>query len=166
VFTPALLADGRIVMVNRGFVPVGRKDPKTRPQGQLSGPVQIVGAMRWPGQRHWFTPTDDPAHNLWFVSDPQAIAAAKGIGAVAPFYVEQESPVPPGGLPKPGKLVVSLPDNHLQYALTWYGLALVLVVSFVSWAFNSGGEQPDAAGAADADAAEEAEPRARISPSL
>jgi hypothetical protein len=47
--------------------------------------------------------------------------------------VEQESPVPPGGLPKPGKLVVTLPDNHLQYALTWYGLAGVLVVSFVTW---------------------------------
>ena len=58
--------------------------------------------------------------------------------AVAPFYVEQETPVPPGGLPQPGKLVVSLPDNHLQYALTWYGLAAVLAGIFISWAFTSG----------------------------
>ena len=86
--------------------------------------------MRWPDARHWFTPNDEPAHNLWFSRDPQAIAAAKGLGPVAPFYVEQESPAPPGGLPQPGKLVVELPDNHLQYALTWYGLAIVLVVSF------------------------------------
>lgn len=142
VFTPARLDDGSIVMVNRGFVPEGRQDPKSRADGQLSGPVEIMGAMRWPDERHWFTPNDDPAHNLWFTRDPAAIAAAKGLGSgtgpVAPFYVEQETPVPPGGLPQPGKLVVSLPDNHLQYALTWYGLAAVLAGIFISWAFTSG----------------------------
>ena len=93
--------------------------------------------MRWPDTRHWFTPNDDPAHNLWFARDPIAIAAAKSIGPVAPFYVEQEAPVPPGGLPQPGKLVVSLPDNHLQYAITWFGLAAVLAGVFISWAFAS-----------------------------
>jgi surfeit locus 1 family protein len=137
VLTPARLADGRIVIVNRGFVPESRKDPKTRPDGAVSGPVDITGAMRWPDARHWFTPNDDPAHNLWFGRDPAAIAAAKGLGAVAPFYVEQETPVPPGGLPQPGKLVVSLPDNHLQYAVTWFGLAAVLAGVFISWAFAS-----------------------------
>jgi surfeit locus 1 family protein len=137
IFTPARLADGGIVMVNRGFVPESRQDPKTRPEGEIAGPLQIVGAMRWPDARHWFTPSDEPAHNLWFSRDPQSIAAAKGLGPVAPFYVEQESPAPPGGLPQPGKLVVELPDNHLQYALTWYGLAIVLVVSFGTWAFGS-----------------------------
>ena len=70
VFAPARLADGGVVMVNRGFVPDGRQDPKSRPGGQLSGPVDIVGAMRWPDTRHWFTPNDDPAHNLWFARDP------------------------------------------------------------------------------------------------
>ena len=137
MFTPARLADGGIVIVNRGFVPEGRQDPKSRSDGQISGPVDIVGAMRWPDSRHWFTPNDEPAHNLWFSRDPQAIAAAKGLGAVAPFYIEQEAPVPPGGLPQPGKLVVVLPDNHLQYAITWYGLAAALVVVFVVWAFGS-----------------------------
>jgi len=136
VFTPARLADGGIVEVNRGFVPDGRQDPNTRRQGQITGPVDIVGSLRWPGSRHWFTPADEPAKNLWFTADPQAIAAAKGLGAAAPFYVEQESPVPPGGLPKPGKLMVTLPDNHLQYALTWYGLALVLVIWFGVWAYG------------------------------
>ena len=144
IFTPARLTDGATVMVNRGFVPDGRQNPKTRAAGELSGPVEIVGSLLWPEQRHWFTPNDDPAHNLWFVSDPRAIAAAKHIGPVAPFYVEQESPVPPGGLPKPGKLVVSLPDNHLQYALTWYGLALVLVIWFGSWIYGSAREAEEA----------------------
>jgi surfeit locus 1 family protein len=137
VFTPARLADGSTVMVNRGFIPDARKDPKTRAAGQIAGPVTIVGVMRWPDARHWFTPSDDPAHNLWLSRDPQSIAAAKGVGAVAPFYVEQESPVPPGGLPQPGKLVVALPDNHLQYAITWYGLAAALVGVFVVWAIKS-----------------------------
>ena len=146
VFTPARLADGSRVLVNRGFVPDSRKAPASRPQGQTAGPIEIVGALRWPQERHWFTPNDEPANNLWFTGDPQAIAAAKGLDkgalAVAPFYVEQESPVPPGGLPKPGKLVVGLPDNHLQYALTWYGLALVLLISYLTWAFGSGRDEP------------------------
>jgi surfeit locus 1 family protein len=145
VMTPARLADGGIVIVNRGFVPDGRQDPKTRSDGEVSGPVDVVGVLRWPNARHWFTPNDDPAHNLWFTADPASIAAAKGIGRgsdvapvdVAPFYVEQEAPVPPGGLPQPGELVVNLPDNHLQYALTWFGLAAVLVGVFISWTLTS-----------------------------
>ena len=150
IFTPARLADGSILIVNRGFVPEGRQDPTSRPDGEVSGPIEIVGAMRWP-DRSWFTPSDEPAKNLWFARDPSAIAAAKGLGSglgsglgpVAPFYVEQEGPVPPGGLPQPGKLVVNLPDNHLQYAVTWYGLALVLAGVFIAWAFSSGaGERP------------------------
>jgi surfeit locus 1 family protein len=138
VFTPARLADGGVVMVNRGFVPDARRNPQTRLEGQVSGPVTLVGAMRWPDTRHWFTPGDDSAHNLWFMRDPAPIAAAKGLGSVAPFYVEQETPAPPGGLPQPGKLIVSLPDNHLQYALTWFGLAAVLAGTFIAWALTSG----------------------------
>jgi surfeit locus 1 family protein len=142
VFTPARIAGGGIVMIDRGFVPESRQDPKSRAGGQISGPVEIVGAMRWPEARHWFTPSDDATHNLWFARDPQAIAAAKGLsdrglGAVAPFYIEQEAPVPPGGLPSPGKIVVNLPNNHLQYAITWYGLALALAGVFIAWAVST-----------------------------
>ena len=137
VFTPARLADGTTVVVNRGFIPQDKKNPGSRSAGQIAGPVEIVGTLRWPDARHWFTPADDAAHNLFFLRDPATIAAAKHLGAVAPFYIEQESPVPPGGLPRPGKLVVALPDNHLQYAITWYGLAAALVGVFVVWAWNS-----------------------------
>jgi surfeit locus 1 family protein len=147
VFTPARLADGGLVIVNRGFVPDGRQDPKTRPEGQVPGTIALTGALRWPDGHYWFTPNDDPAHNLWFSRDPQAIAAAKGLGPVAPFFVEQEAPVPPGGLPQPGKLVVALPDNHLQYALTWFGLAAVLVGVFGAWAISSSRKGTAAEGA-------------------
>jgi surfeit locus 1 family protein len=137
VFTPARLEDGSLVVVNRGFVPNDLSNSATRPAGQISGIVETAGAMRWADARHWFTPNDDPIHNLWFLRDPATIAAAKGWAHVSPFYVEEETPMPPGGLPRPGRLVVNLPDNHLQYAITWYGLALVLAVVFVTWAFSS-----------------------------
>jgi surfeit locus 1 family protein len=137
VFTPARLPAGAYVMVNRGFVPEARRDAASRTDGQIAGPIEITGAMRWPDPHNWFSPANDPLHNLWFARDPRAIADAKGIGSVAPFYVELESPTPPGGLPQPGKLVVLPRNEHLQYAVTWYGLALVLIVVFAIWARTS-----------------------------
>jgi surfeit locus 1 family protein len=141
VFTPARLTDGSVVIVNRGFVPQDLANPSTRPAGHLSGPIEITGTLRWPDARSWFAPSDDPSHNLWFLRDPAAIAAAKGLNKdskpVAPFYVEQESPVPPGGFPQPGRLKVRLRNEHLQYVVTWYGLALVLVVICTVWARSS-----------------------------
>lgn len=136
VMTPARLPDGSVIMVNRGFVPEARKSPDTRREGQIAGPVDIVGVMRWPETRGAFTPADNPGGNLWFARDPAAIAAAKGVGPVAPFYIEQEAPSPPGGLPKAGTLRINLPNNHLQYAVTWFGLALVLCGVFLVWAFR------------------------------
>ncbi len=135
IFTPARLADGSVVVVNRGFIPLA--DAKTLPHRANPGTIAITGVMRWPEAPHWFTPKANPAQNMWFVRDPIAIAAAKGWGPVSPFYVEQETPVPPGGWPQPGKLVVHLANNHLQYAITWYGLAVVLVIVFITWARSS-----------------------------
>lgn len=132
IFTPARLPDGHIVMVDRGFVPLQDRDPKTRPGGEISGPVQIVGTLRWPEQANWFIPNNDVTHNLWFRRDPAAMARGLGLGAVAPFYVAQEAPIPPGGLPKPGPLTANLRNAHLQYALTWFGLAAVLAIVFLS----------------------------------
>jgi len=136
VFAPARAAGG-IVMVNRGFLPQDRKDlAASRAGGEISGPIDLLGALRWPDARSWFTPADEPEKNLWFVRDPAAIAAAKRLGPVAPFYVEQEWPAPPGGLPAPGKLRPNLPNNHLQYAVTWFGLAAVLAGMFGAYAWG------------------------------
>lgn len=133
VFAPARLADGSIVLIDRGFVPADRKEPASRLQGVPHGVIDIVGVMRWPETRGMFTPADDPKSNVWYLRDPKAIAAAKKWDATAPFYIEQEAPVPAGGWPKPGKLVVNLPDNHLQYAMTWFGLALGLAGVYGVW---------------------------------
>jgi cytochrome oxidase assembly protein ShyY1 len=139
VFAPARLADGRTVVVDRGFVPLDRKDSidsidsKDSKDGE---PVNVVGVLRWPESRGMFTPPDDLKGNVWYLREPAAMAAARHWGEVAPFYVDQESPVPPGGLPSPGKLVVNLPDNHLQYAITWFGLAAGLVGVYGYWLFG------------------------------
>jgi surfeit locus 1 family protein len=134
VFAPARLSDGARVAVNRGFVPEANKDPATRAAGLVTGPVEMVGALRWPEHAGAFTPAGDPGRNLWFARDQLAIAAAKGWGNVAPFYLELEGPPPPGGLPQPGRLSVNLPNNHLQYALTWFALAVVLAAVFTAFA--------------------------------
>jgi surfeit locus 1 family protein len=133
VFAPARLAGGSLVIVNRGYVPLERKDPASRAQGAAHGSIDVVGILRWPETRGLFTPADDPKDNVWYLRDIKAIAAAKKWASAAPFYIEQESPVPPGGWPKPGKLHVNLPDNHLQYAITWFGLALALAGVFLVW---------------------------------
>lgn len=133
VFAPARLAGGSVVLINRGFVPSDRKDAATRTEGAPRGSVDIVGYMRWPEARGLFTPADDVKGNVWYVRDPQAMAEAHKWQVAAPFYVDQELPVPPGGLPKPGKIEVQMPNNHLQYALTWFGLALALAGVYVVW---------------------------------
>jgi surfeit locus 1 family protein len=135
VFTPARLAGGVLVMVNRGFVPDGKQDPATRSDSEVAGPINMVGVLRWPELPGLFTPAGDPARNIWFSRDSNAIAAAKGV-SVAPFYLELESPDPPGGLPRTGRLHPTLPNNHLGYALTWFGLACVLAGVYGTWLFG------------------------------
>lgn len=131
VLTPLVLDDGGIVLVNRGFVPDDHRDPATRPGGQVAGRVEVVGLVRWSEPHYLFTPADDPARNRWFTRDVAAIADARHLGGVAPFYVEAER-TPPGGLPQGGETRLSFTNNHLQYALTWYLLAAVLA-AMVGW---------------------------------
>jgi cytochrome oxidase assembly protein ShyY1 len=129
-FAPARLADGSIVVVNRGYVSNPLPNASLRPIALREGAVDIIGVMRWPEPPGWFVTAHDAAADLWFVRDHRAMAAAYDWGAVAPFYIDQESPVPEGGVPRPAPLKVNLRNEHLQYAMVWYGLAAVLVVSF------------------------------------
>jgi cytochrome oxidase assembly protein ShyY1 len=126
IFSPARLADGTLVVINRGFT-------SSRSYPAASGPHDIVGALRFPEPPSWFVSAHNAAGDIWTVRDQRAMAQARGWGAVAPFYIEQESPVPPGGVPHPAPLNVHLRNDHLQYAITWYGLAVVFVVMFVIW---------------------------------
>jgi len=131
VYTPLALADGRFVLVNRGFVPFDRKDPATRMEGQVSGPQEITGLARnlVAGKPNALMPDNDPAKNVFYWKDLGTMASTSGVGASSdylPFFVDADDAPNPGGLPVGGVTLISLPNSHLQYAVTWYGLAAAL----------------------------------------
>ena len=137
VLTPLRLADGGMVLVDRGFVPIALKDPKTRAAGEPHGEVHVVGLLRAPESRNPFTPSDDPAHGQFFTRDPTAIAAHLGLPDPAPFSVDADlAMVNPGGWPKPVFVGLDIPNNHFSYAMTWFGLALGLFAVFISYAWS------------------------------
>jgi cytochrome oxidase assembly protein ShyY1 len=137
VFTPARLPSGEIVVVNRGFVPELKPTGDTARPAPSPGMVEITGVMRWPETPVWqLAAPYDKGSRLWFVRDHTAMAREHGWGAVAPFYLEREAQTPADALPPPGRLKAQLTNNHLQYALTWYGLAAVLLAMFGFWAWS------------------------------
>lgn len=135
VLTPLQTPDGWWVIVNRGFVPEARADAATRQEGQLPGLVTITGLLRQPQGRNAFTPANDVENNVWYTRDPVAIGAELGLPAdgLAPYYIDAEyDPTLPGGLPQGGETTVTFTNNHLQYAVTWYGIAIALVVIVIA----------------------------------
>ncbi len=142
VFTPLELDDGRLVFVNRGFVPYERKDPATRPEGQVGGKVEITGLARdpVPVKPSVLVPDNDVAKNIFYWKDLEAMKNSADIPAdreVLPFFVDAGPAPNPGGLPIGGVTIIDLPNNHLQYAITWYGLAAALVAVLVAWFWRS-----------------------------
>ena len=137
VYTPLKLADGRFVLVNRGFVPYDRKDPATRAQGQIAGPVTITGLARNPlaDKPSSMVPDNDPAKNIFYWKDRDAMGRSAGLdpALLVPFFIDANSVPNPGGLPVGGVTIVDLPNNHLQYAVTWYGLAAALAGVLGVW---------------------------------
>jgi cytochrome oxidase assembly protein ShyY1 len=96
----------------------------------------LTGYLRFPEQAGVLTPAENFAKRLWFTRDHLGMARALGWGeggTVAPFYIDLEQPVPPSGIPTPGPLEVHLKDDHLQYAITWFGLAGAVVIAFAVW---------------------------------
>jgi surfeit locus 1 family protein len=144
VVTPLVTSGGDVVLVDRGFVPDELKEPSTRPAGQIADTVEVIGLARAPGTPNWFTPENDPARNRWFWRDVSGLAAslpADQAARVAPFMVEAEAEPVPGGWPRGGVTRLVLSNRHLEYALTWYGLALTLAVVAVFFARGRAGEQ-------------------------
>lgn len=135
VFQGFRLEDGGIILVNRGFVPESRMGQI----GPASGPDRITGFLRAPETRNSFTPEDLPAIREFYTRDPTAIAAALGLPPV-PFYLEAEREgdglMPPAGVDV-RELIGRIPDNHLQYALTWFGLALTLLGVFAAYVWQA-----------------------------
>jgi surfeit locus 1 family protein len=135
VVTPLVRDDGSVVLVNRGFVPARRQDRATRTEGLPQGRVELVGLMRWSEDRTLFTPADDPGKGVWFTRDAGAMARARGLARVAPFFVEAEARAA-GGLPQGGETRLVFANRHLEYALTWFGLAATLVIICAAFAWT------------------------------
>jgi surfeit locus 1 family protein len=133
VLTPLLEPGGRIVFVNRGFIPGGLKNPAKRAAGQVPGTVRVLGLLRLPpdGRPSWFVPDNRPDLNYWFWVDIPAMSTAARLDHVAPFYIDADATPNPGGWPKGGVTRLALPNNHLQYAITWFSLAVALIVIYV-----------------------------------
>lgn len=122
VLTPLDTAKG-MVLINRGFVPTEHRDPATRAGGQAIGPVTVTGLLRVSEPKGGFLRSNDPAGDRWYSRDVPAIAAARGIGQTAPFFIDADATPNPGGWPVGGLTVLRFNNNHLVYALTWFGLA-------------------------------------------
>lgn len=136
VYTPLRLDDGRFVLVNRGFVPYDLKDPAKRQQGEVAGKVTVTGLARnpLPGKPSMMLPDNDVAKNIFYWKDRDVMASSAGLPAGAmlvPFFIDADKTPNPGGLPVGGVTIIDLPNSHLQYAVTWYGLAAALAAILI-----------------------------------
>lgn len=134
VLTPLRLADGTHIIVNRGFVPPEQRDRTTRGAADPAGVTTVIGLLRITEPVGGFLRKNDAHGNRWFSRDVQAIAAAQGLDKTAPYFIDaQAGPAsadrdtrtwPAGGL-----TVISFPNNHVIYAITWYALALMIAIA-------------------------------------
>lgn len=138
IYTPLKLDDGRIVLVNRGFVPQHLKDQQKRTSGLLSGKVELVGLLRTPRKTPGlFTPDNNIDKNRWFWIDLPDIAKFRlaGDAKMLPVTIDAEASDLPGGWPQGGTTRLVFENRHFEYAMTWYGLAASLlgVFAFFAW---------------------------------
>lgn len=135
VLTPFRTHAGFTVLINRGYVPAERRAPASRAAGQISGETTVQGLLRITEPKGGFLRANDPAKDSWRSRDVQAIAARRGLTTVAPYFVDADAAPNAGGWPVGGLTVIRFPNSHLVYALTWFGLALMLAAggAFVAW---------------------------------
>jgi surfeit locus 1 family protein len=137
VITPLVGEHGETVLVDRGFVPDVLRDPLRRKAGQIKGEITMTGVLRLPQQAGLFTPAPNPQTHLWFVKDVGGMAKAAGVTAL-PILVEADATPNPGGWPTGGQTRIDFPNDHLQYAITWFGLALALLGVYLVYHHSRG----------------------------
>jgi surfeit locus 1 family protein len=147
VITPLRTANGSVVLVNRGFIPLKGPNPDGRAADdgkrathEHPGQAQTVvtGLLRISEPGGGFLRRNDPAGDRWYSRDVEAIARARGLSQVAPYFVDADAAKGPadgnsaaGAADSPvgGLTVISFHNNHLGYALTWYALALMVALA-------------------------------------
>lgn len=130
LIVPLERRDGDVVLVDRGWVPESRPHAIAQPNGE----VTLEGYVRPGDTPGLFSARDNPATRQFYTLDPAAIGAALSLHRVAPFILVVMGPAPPERFPDPARHLPQPPNNHLSYAITWYGLAVALVVIFFLWA--------------------------------
>jgi surfeit locus 1 family protein len=138
VLTPFVLDDGRTLLIDRGVVPERLRGPNTRPAGQLDGIQHVVGVWRAPDSPGLFTPAPNLAKRIWYARDVQGISRANQIRLAAQVIIEADAAPNPGGWPKGGQTVVTFRNEHLQYAITWFGLAAVVLGGWLAFHISQG----------------------------
>lgn len=130
VITPFERADGTMLLVNRGWVPLDSKEPETRLGGQITGSIRLEGLVVLGSSPGWFTPDNTPDENIWFWRDVESLAAKAGIPSPG-FLIDAGAMPNPGGLPIGGQTIVELRSEHVQYIVIWYSLAAALTVIYL-----------------------------------
>jgi surfeit locus 1 family protein len=130
VLTPLETPDFTL-LVNRGFVPKGRRDVAAHAAGNVAGTITVTGLLRISEPGGAFLRANDAAADRWYSRDVAAIAKARGLDRAAPYFVDADSTANPGGYPVGGLTVIRFADNHLVYALTWFALAALAL--FFAW---------------------------------
>jgi len=135
VLTPFETRERRVLMVDRGIVPPELLDPAKR--ARVDERV-MLGVWRVPDPPGMFTPSPDTAHRIWYSRDVRAIAAADHVKLAAPVIVEADAAPNPGGWPRGGQTQVTFRNEHLQYAITWFGLAAALLGVYLAFHISRG----------------------------
>ncbi|QNA84493.1 SURF1 family protein [Sphingomonas sp. So64.6b] len=125
VMAPLRTGQGFVVLANRGFVPTRAAAPPPL------GPVILTGLLRVAEPGGGFLRSNDPARDAWYSRDVAAIAAARRLGVVAPYFVDLDAASSPPGGPIGGLTIIAFPNNHLVYAITWYVLAMMVAGALV-----------------------------------
>jgi surfeit locus 1 family protein len=141
VVTPVRTDDGKIVLFDRGWVPSTKKEPAKRAEGQFAGKVELTGIVRRSQVQRQFAPDNAPDKNVWFHVDVPLMRKMAG-GAPDPvldtFFLEADAKPNPGGVPIGGQTRLDIPNDHLQYALTWFGIALAMAGVYLAYHWENG----------------------------
>ena len=131
---PFALDDGRVILINRGWIPE-KFGPLPRRPARLAPPrdsVMVDGLVHVVRPKGRFVPNNEPGRDMWFTITPSEIGAAKGLDAVATYYIDRLRPTPRDRqLPIGASTEVSVRNDHLQYAITWFSFAISLAVIYV-----------------------------------
>ena len=133
--------DGKIVLFDRGWIPSEKKEPAKRAEGQVPGRVELTGIVRRNQERRQFAPENAPDKNVWFHVDVplmRRMAGAPPDPKLDAFFLDADAAPNPGGVPIGGQTRLDIPNDHLQYAITWFLIALAMAGVYLAYHWENG----------------------------